>query len=329
MKKQYQNFKANKPTELTQYPYRKGSVCSPTEKRISRIENRPIASFSCLTAYATVPWRHYGRGPLLHFVFNSVAWKFFLPQFMQKTKLRHTPVKHVDHELDEKVPFRPDHLKIYMDFINTWIRPISMLVKRFGASGGTKLGAEFIRYLNLAYDEAYSLYRISFTTTSRPKTDNASVKRLRRADPHFMCVPSLHIAIMCLCIGFYKMLFKREHFTQSESDFWLNEIKRHATAIGESVLYLKQHSVNCIPAALYMMTRITPELFTPEDAVEFIDSLFARASDVKESDRKKINAHIHVMYERLLLEGCTSEDWKEPVLRWLKDYHPFTPSYAF
>ena len=203
-----------------------------------------------------------------------------------------------------------------------------MLVKRFGIRDGSKLSTEFIRYLSLTYDEAYSLYDISFTTTYRPASNKRSIKLLRRADPHFMCVPSLHIAIMCLCIGFYKMLFSREHFSVKESTKWLDEIKTRAVEIGETVLYLKQHSVNCIPAALYMMTRITPELFTPADAVDYIDRLFANSKDVNPQDRKKINTHIHTMYERLLLEGCSCDDWKEPVLRWLDDYQPFTPSYA-
>ena len=310
------------------YPFKQGHARQPSAKRIQKVCNRDLSSFHYMTAYSTVPWNHWGFGPVFGFVFGPVVFKFFLPQYFQKIHLLHKPVKHVDHELDEKVPFKPEHLPIYMDFVNVWIRPISMLVHRFGIINGSKLGGEFLRYITMTYREAYKLYSVSFTTTYRPASDIKAIKRLRRADPHYMCVPSLHIAIVCLCFSFYRMLFERENFTEQETKKWNDELFKRAVEIGETVLYIKQHSVNCIPAALYMMTKLTPEFFTPLQATEFINALFVDADDVTPEDKQKIHAHISFTYERFLLEGALEDDWTVPVLRWLNEYKPHTPFYA-
>lgn len=121
------------------------------------------------------------------------------------------------------------------------------------------------------------------------------------------------------------MLFKRESFTQQESEQWNSELYAQAVAIGETVLYVKQHSVNCIPAALYMLTKITPELFTPQMAVNFINDLFKNSTDITDADKKEINSYIQFMFERLLLEGALEDDWRTPVIRWLDSYKPYEP----
>jgi hypothetical protein len=119
------------------------------------------------------------------------------------------------------------------------------------------------------------------------------------------------------------MIFKREGFSTQDSDAWGSQLYARAVEIAETVLYVKQHSVNCIPAALYMMTRITPELFTIEDGVDFINSLFRSAEDISQEDKNAIREHIQFMFERLVLEGTTESDWVSPVEHWLKDYVPY------
>ncbi|MBO4404697.1 MAG: hypothetical protein J5780_05130 [Treponema sp.] len=283
-----------------------------------------MKDFSVMPVYLIVPFSIYSSSVTFRFL-HTVITKFFMSQYLQKLHITHRKIKHVDHELDWKIPFRPDKAKIYMEFINIWIRPLCMLLKRFGVRHGSKLCAEFLRYIDLSYREAWKIYSVCMTTTVRPECKSSkAITGIQKADPHYLCVPSLHIAIVCLCFSFYRMLFEREGFTQKEKDTWNKELYEHAVSIGETVLYVKQHSVNCIPAALYMMTRIAPELFTPEMAVTFINDLFKNQKDIPESDRKKINAHMQFTYERFLLEGAaTAEDWTEPVLRWLYDYVPF------
>jgi hypothetical protein len=84
------------------------------------------------------------------------------------------------------------------------------------------------------------------------------------------------------------------------------------------VLYVKQHSVNCIPAALYMLCRVFPDLVTIVDAVSVINSLFANAPAIP--DPSEITAYINFQFERLLLEGYYGDDWTDPVKRWILAY---------
>ena len=170
----------------SKYRFRQGVAKKPSEKRIEKVKGRKLASFHYLLAYATLPWNHYGFKPVFSFVFGPVVTKFFLPQYLQKMHLAHYPVKHVDHQLDEKVPFKPDHLYIYLDFLNIWIRPISMLIKRFGLINGSKLGGEFLKYINYCYHEAFKMYSISMTTTYRPRCALPSIKRIRSVT-HTLC----------------------------------------------------------------------------------------------------------------------------------------------
>ena len=108
---------------------------------------------------------------------------------------------------------------------------------------------------------------------------------------------------------------------KEEQDFYNDELYRGALDIGETVLYVKQHSVNCIPAALFMMTNLIPEYFTVEDAKIFIDDLFKNAEDIQEQDKIDIHNHIKNMYENLLQEKG-DDDWTEPVKNWLLSYTP-------
>ena len=313
------------------YPYRRTPVKPAPKWRIKRTTGKSLTDFNPLYVYFTLPLRPASIGPVLGFV-HTVIWKFFMAQYFRKWGLRRTPIKHVDHILDTKVPFHPEYVDVYFDFINFWIRPLVMLEKRFGTWSGSKLCAEFLNYITLAYRQAYQMYRRSMTTTVRPKCrDSALITTIQTADPHYLCVPSLHIAVVCLGFSFYRMLFKREHFSTEDSDRWGAELYARAVEIAETVLYVKQHSVNCIPAALYMMTRITPELFTIEDGVDFINSLFRNADDIAKEDKAAIREHIQFMFERLVLEGTTESDWVKPVEHWLSTYVPYqypnTPEY--
>lgn len=327
MKKYYQLYDQKNPTEKMRYPYRYGKVKSPSEKRIAKVKGKKLTDFNILYCYATIPFRFPSIFALPPF-FHAVLWDFFFPQYFRKLKLTRTPIKHVDHALDEKVPFRPDYVGRYMDFINIWIRPMAMIMHRFGTIQGAPLCAEWLRYITLAYHEAMSMYRISMTTTYRPKTDSKKMRALYAADPHYMCVPSLHIAIVCLTYSFYRMIFERENFTEEEKRQWNKELFDCASGIGETVLYVKQHSVNCIPAALYMLTKIVPELFTAEMADEFIESLFEHMDDIERSDVEQIREHIRFTFERFMLSGAEDTDWTAPVRTWLSGYEAHTPYYA-
>ena len=66
-----------------------------------------------------------------------------------------------------------------------------------------------------------------------------------------------------------------------------------------------------------MMLQLQKEIFSIEKGVSFINNLFAKATDLSESDRNSVLNYIHYMFERLILEGCNEDDWTVPIKRWL------------
>jgi hypothetical protein len=97
----------------------------------------------------------------------------------------------------------------------------------------------------------------------------------------------------------------------------IEEMRKGALDITEAVLYVKQHSVNCIPAAMYAMTRFDSSLFTPEEARGFCAELFLNAPSITKTDVDAIRAHILSLYLRFIDEGEKSEKWETPLLNFL------------
>ena len=136
-------------------------------------------------------------------------------------------------------------------------------------------------------------------------------------DPHYLCVPSLHIAVVCLTYTFMRKVFEEENYSAEEKESWSRDLYAGAVNIAETVLYVKQHSVNCVSAALYMMASVFPSLFTQKDAVEFLDSMFKNAQDIPQDDIKLILDYMKSMFLQFMEQGQNSKDWSEPLKKWL------------
>jgi hypothetical protein len=116
---------------------------------------------------------------------------------------------------------------------------------------------------------------------------------------------------------------------KEELTFYTSELYDGAVEITETVLYVKQHSVNCIPAALYMCLFVLQDQFSIPDSVRFIESLFLDSTDIRAEDVEAIQDHILFLFEQLLLEGSIEDDWTEPVKRWILNYaSPCSEKYA-
>ena len=281
---------------------------------------RPIDSYGAFLPYLIIPFRLKSAKVLFRFL-RTVVRDFFWLQFSVKWRFKTIPVLDVSHPLDELIPFTPDKVKIYLNFTNFWIRPMTLLFRRFGVKKALPYCIEYLSLIETAYANAAKVYRFCMTTTKRPdyKTD-AAFKMIHAFDPHLLCVPSLHVAIVILSSVYYADVFKNDDFTEEERKTYTAELREGARHIIESVLYVKQHSVNCIPAAMYMMLYVLKNRFTISAGIDIINSLFADDETLSDSDKKKISAHIHFMFERLLLEGANENDWTVPVKRWLKSY---------
>jgi hypothetical protein len=103
-------------------------------------------------------------------------------------------------------------------------------------------------------------------------------------------------------------------------------VKERAQDITEAILYVKQHSVNCVAAAMYAMTRFDGRLFPREEAEDFLSGLFnpekrdspvsGRGGKVKSGDGAVIRNYIGGLYARFLAEGA-STSWEKPLLDFL------------
>lgn len=257
---------------------------------------------------------------------RTVIKDFFILQFSVKFGFKKIPILNVDHELDEAVPFTPEKVTTYLDFVAFWIRPLAYIGKRFGREAELEYTAKFLGLVDRCYRDAAQVYRFRMTTTRRPKYRKGHFLTIHLFDPHYLCVPSLHVIIVVLAYTFYRNAFAELGIDGTEADALNGELFDGAVKIAETVLYIKQHSVNCIGAALYAMTRITPEAVTPTEVVRFIDSLFADAPSVGEENAQRIRTHIMDMYEQLFLEGCHDADWVTPLQRWLNAYSPSLPA---
>ena len=252
---------------------------------------------------------------------KTVLIHFFLAQFARKLGLTRTPIAKVDNDLDKKIPFTPSKVGTYLDFTSFWFRPLSMLIKKLGRKKAKPYILKFLHKINLAYSSAAKVYETCMSTTDRPRYHKMFYFRVIHIfDPHYLCVPSLHITVVALAWNFYREAFKGiPELTEEEKKLYLEEIYEGSIKIAETVLYIKQHSVNCIPAALYMMTFIMKPYFTANDAIQFLHDMFLD-SDISPEDQKQMKDYMYFIFERFLLAGVTGDNWIEPIKAWLKEY---------
>jgi hypothetical protein len=234
------------------------------------------------------------------------------------------PVANVDHPLDKNIPFQPEWAMIYHDFSAFWVRTASRLAR----SVTPPAAGDFIDSVGALYTAAAEVYSRHLSTTTRPRyfgTIGCAVIQL--FDPHLLCVPSLHV-LVCVHTWVKARDILEKHGAagtgKTGEKAYIEKLFRRAVLITESILYMKQHSVNCIPAALYAINCFEPELFTRKEASAFIQALFADARNAKipEESRKHIRFHIETafaafMRERDQLLAAGNNDWTAPLIAFL------------
>lgn len=252
---------------------------------------------------------------------HTALHKFFFLQFSVKMKLRKIPVVSVDNALDKKIPFTPERVSVYLDFIHSLARPLGFCISTFKGKERVKIITGVLDLLRSCYDTASRIYSFRMSTTDRPHYKKDRHFRLIHAlDSHLMCVPSLHVAIMIMAWIYYRDVFKLPFFNEEETKYYTDQVYESARAITETVLYVKQHSVNCIPAAIYMMTNLLTDKFTLEDANYFIDTLFVQCTDISDQTKQELYTYIHTMFNRFVQENASTDDWTVPIKNWLVNY---------
>jgi hypothetical protein len=268
----------------------------------------------------------------------SIFYNFFFSQYRAAFLPGRIPVTKVDHALDEKIPFFPPWVTIYIDFTQFWIRMISFYLRRYKRKAYA-LMKDFIYSIGDLYAFAAEVYRRNMSTTKRPfYIAKPRFFVIHLADPHLMCIPSLHVMVVIHTYLQFVETAKKLGEYEKLKDQAL-ELKQGALAISQAILFIKQHSVNCIPAALYAMTCFSPDLFPPQEAEAFTNLLFSPApqackelqkikvhpsaaplTKIQEEDKARIKSHILKLYNQFMEEGKTAKFWYEPLLKFLREY---------
>jgi hypothetical protein len=289
-------------------------------------------------------WRILGRAslrPAAARCLASIFYNFFFCQYRAALFLRERssgrggktrgriPVSPVDHELDKKIPFNPDWIAVYLDFAAFWIRALGFLLKRYGKQAEPGV-ADFLVSMGRLYTFAGQVYGKNLSTTKRPFYIRRPRFLLIHAfDPHLMCVPSLHVMVVILTYTKFASLsasLEPPGPGNDENAARTGRVKRRAQDITQAILYVKQHSVNCVAAAMYAMTRFDGRLFPREEAESFLAGIFnpaerdspvsGRRGKVEDGDGALIRDYIGALYARFLGEGAASP-WEKPLLDFL------------
>ena len=245
----------------------------------------------------------------------SIFRNFFLLQYRAAALPRRYRVTGVDHPLDLKIPFKPQKVKIYADFLWVFARAQGFLIQNFKKQAGIQI-KNFIESLGAVYSKAAEVYKKNFSTTKRPKyLARFEFIVIHTFDPHLMCIPSLHVMVVILA---YTRLQKILRDLGAETAFSsvIKTFRQRALEITEAVLYIKQHSINCISAAMYAMTCFD-DLFPQDKAETFAQDIFIKANDISHEDGEAIRNHIIDLYRRFLSEGRKTSSWEKPLLDFL------------
>ena len=283
--------------------------------------HKPISRYSAVAPFFYMPLFPGTSRYAWTYIFTIIK-DFFILQHLQKFHFTKRRIINVDTDIDDKIPFVPQRVFAYLGFVGYFVRPIDMLKKRLGIRKAAPYLCLYLKFLTSVYKNASSIYRFTMTTTTRPRyLKTHKFRTIHFFDPHLLCVPSIHVAISAGVLAWFKQFFKLGLFSQEEATAFLEEIKQQAIAIVESVLFVKQHSVNCIPLALYMLSStMSKSFFSVQDAIDFIDSLFLTATEIDAATRKEIIDYFYYMYDRALLESKYSSDWQICIQHWLDDF---------
>jgi hypothetical protein len=267
----------------------------------------------------------------------SIFYNFFFRQYRAAVLPGRIPVNAVDHPLDEKIPFVPSWVTIYLDFIGFWVRMLSFLLRRYRRRAYAPV-KDFILSIGKLYAYAADVYKKNLSTTKRPfYIARPRFFLIHLTDPHLMCIPSLHVMVVIRTYTGFAVIAKSLGESEELKEQVL-EMKYGALAISRAILFVKQHSVNCIAASLYAMTCFDAVLFPPKEADAFTGLLFTPAPSfggshggnhpsaapnmlLPEADQAAIKSHILGLYRRFLSEREPAKSWDEPLVNFMRS-HP-------
>jgi hypothetical protein len=177
---------------------------------------------------------------------------------------------------------------------------------------------DFIDSMGRLYAYAAQVYTKNLSTTNRPRyLTHPRFLLIHAADPHLMCIPSLHVMVVIRTYTAFRAIIRSLGDTERFAPE-LEEIKQGAVTITEALLYVKQHSINCVAAAMYTMTCFDQTLFSPEEANDFVSRLFMHTQRPTPQDKTLIRNYIKERYRGFLSAAAGASSWEEPLLQFLR-----------
>jgi hypothetical protein len=234
-----------------------------------------------------------------------VLKRFFMDQHWAKLFPGDVPVRNIEHRLDASIPVRYETVGVYLKFIKLWISALSYFRRHIGRAFDADV-ADFLRGLSRCYIDASAVYGRCRTTTRRPSgPPNKRLAFVYSVDPHLFCIPSLHVLVVCYTYRRLDELLSARGL-RGEFSVELDALRERARRITESILYVRQHSVNCIPTALAMISLIV-ETYDEAEAKSFLSTLFVDDDRVAEPDKAAITEYMVSLYHRLAKAGDAPE----------------------
>jgi hypothetical protein len=246
---------------------------------------------------------------------GSMFYHFFFCQYRAALLPGRIPVSPVDHALDAKIPFTPSWVAVYLDFVAFWVRILSFLFRVYRRRAHKSVQS-FLESLGRLYAFAGEVYRKNLSTTKRPfYISRPRFFIIHAVDPHLMCIPSLHVMVVIRAYTNFRKII-RDMGDEARFARQIQEINTGALAITEAILFVKQHSVNCVAAAMYAMTCFEEDLFPPSEAELFVSRLFTQS--LPPEDGKIIRTYIINLYRQFLSEKASSKNWADPLVNFLR-----------
>jgi hypothetical protein len=262
--------------------------------------------------------------PALRLAYTTLRY-FFYPQFETRFYPRKRPVVAVDHPLDASVPFKPGLVGEYLTFFFLWINTGTYVSRAFGKAGRESFRDYILKMTALYRDCAKVYLRCQSTTRRPPEPANGLFSVIHGLDPHLHCVPSLHVLIVYLNMilgeaAIRRLSGGRPSPSQAKA---IAYIRQEAIRVTESVLFVKQHSVNCIAISAFCLRAWYPDV-GEAGALELIDSLFTYET-LDTLAAGAIRAHVKGLYRRLWEDYGRLRRWRPVVLSYLRAFEPEAP----
>lgn len=250
---------------------------------------------------------------------RTILYGFFFLQFQTLWKWKKRRIVSVDHPLDETIPFQPGDVKQYMSFIPLWLKSLAFFRKSFGAAVNPDV-EEYLHDLGKFYEKAGKVYERCQSTTRRPGVRiHPTFLKIHILDPHLHCVPSLHVAVVCFNAERLRRLVEAH---ASDPQLYAEEISyadRQVGAVIDSILTVKQHSINCIAAGLYFLNALYPG-FSRDACETVVDNLLSTVSELP--SREEIRTYVHRLLHWFFDHHDRTEnaDPVEIILQFLEEY---------